>query len=211
MTPYETFCLWTGLKAHFSHKNYDFFKYRGKTTNNQNHDVFMARPDKHVYVKLVQTIPEADMLDYFVSNLFFNSALTAYQMLDRERDKVHTAWRSKIESFNYKFPQELKASIESAHGDKAELLTWNGKRQPVLLSRFRSGRLGAISLIVIDSALDEKIFALWDQTGRDVVLWPMQGTQLKKLRPFVVPKVNFPQCKKVVMEMLSDNSLTSGE
>ena len=70
MEPIDVYIMYCAMKAHFSRKDYDFFKYRGKTKISR--DSFFKRKDRHFFVKISKKYREYDFIkDYFVSNFDF--------------------------------------------------------------------------------------------------------------------------------------------
>ena len=50
MEPIDVYIMYCAMKAHFSRKDYDFYKYGGKTKVSR--DSFYKRKDRHFFVKL---------------------------------------------------------------------------------------------------------------------------------------------------------------
>ena len=67
MEPVDIYLMYCALKAHFSDRSYDYFKYDGKTRVSRNS--FYKRKDRFFFVKLSRKYKEyIDIKNYLIAN-----------------------------------------------------------------------------------------------------------------------------------------------
>ena len=65
MTPIEVYKTYLAFKNHFTKKNYDYFKYCGKT--NASRDAFNKRKDRYFFERMSRKKTDEEIRHYFLA------------------------------------------------------------------------------------------------------------------------------------------------
>ena len=106
MSSFDCYVIYLAIKAHFSRKTYDYFKYNGHIKASQ--DKFNERPDVYFFEKLAKSYTKKELEPYFVSNFLSNSNLWVGEM----NDKNFLDWKKKIQSISYLYENDLKTIVD---------------------------------------------------------------------------------------------------
>ena len=102
MSAFDCYVIYLALKAHFSRKGYDYFKYNGRTKASVEN--FNVRKDRYFFEKLTKRYSKEEIESYFVSNYLSNSNLWVGEM----NDKNFLDWKKRIQSISYLYENDLK-------------------------------------------------------------------------------------------------------
>ena len=106
MTPIEVYKTYLAFKNHFTKKNYDYFKYCGKT--NASRDAFNKRKDRYFFERMSRKKTDEEIRHYFLANFVECSDPDALWIGDiiRNGNDYHTSWLKRYQGMTYLFENE---------------------------------------------------------------------------------------------------------
>ena len=166
MEPIDVYIMYCAMKAHFSRKDYDFFKYGGKTKVSR--DSFWKRKDRFFFVKLSKKYKtEIEIRNYLVSN--FIKDKSGY--IANFSEENYKSWLLRRSGFFEQFVIEMKPFIKEFE----PLFEVKGSSHPKLLKEFLGSRVSLETMLVLDELVS--FSKKWDQQLEDDIVW----VDLKKL------------------------------
>ena len=165
MTGYEAFCLYTGLKLHFT-SSYDYFKYNGKVRVTI--DSFDNRKDKYFFHKISRKYSNEEFEQFLVANFLHNPGVWIGKLLDEEANTRYAEYQKNIQSLSYIFENECKDLFDMLD-DPNEILKTSGEH-PVLLKKALRGEVSLQTIYILNSILN--FFPMWKNKIEDTIVWP---------------------------------------
>ena len=166
MEAIDVYIMYCAMKAHFSRKDYDFFKYGGKTKVSR--DSFWKRKDRFFFVKLSKKYKtEIEIRNYLVSN--FIKDKSGY--IANFSEENYKSWLLRRSGFFEQFVIEMKPFIKEFE----PLFEVKGSSHPKLLKEFLGSRVSLETMLVLDELVS--FSKKWDQQLEDDIVW----VDLKKL------------------------------
>ena len=166
MEPIDVYIMYCAMKAHFSRKDYDFFKYGGKTKVSR--DSFWKRKDRFFFVKLSKKYKtEIEIRNYLVSN--FIKDKSGY--IANFSEENYKSWLLRRSGFFDQFVIEMKPFINEFE----PLFEVKNSSHPKLLKEFLGSRVSLETMLVLDELVS--FSKKWDQQLEDDIVW----VDLKKL------------------------------
>lgn len=166
MEPIDVYIMYCAMKAHFSRKDYDFFKYGGKTKVSR--DSFWKRKDRFFFVKLSKKYKtEIEIRNYLVSN--FIKDKSGY--IANFSEENYNSWLLRRSGFFDQFIIEMKPFIKEFE----PLFEVKGSSHPKLLKEFLGSRVSLETMLVLDELVS--FSKKWDKQLEDDIVW----VDLKKL------------------------------
>jgi len=166
MEPIDVYIMYCAMKAHFSRKDYDFFKYGGKTKVSR--DSFWKRKDRFFFVKLSKKYKtEIEIRNYLVSN--FIKDKSGY--IANFSEENYNSWLLRRSGFFEQFVIEMKPFIKEFE----PLFEVKGSSHPKLLKEFLGSRVSLETMLVLDELVS--FSKKWDKQLEDDIIW----VDLKKL------------------------------
>ena len=107
MNAFDCYVIYLAIKAHFTRKNYDYFKYNGRVR--ASNEKFVERSDVYFFEKLSKKYTKKELESYFVSNFLSNSNLWVGDM----NEKNFLDWKKKIQSISYMFQSDLETILNT--------------------------------------------------------------------------------------------------
>lgn len=104
LSAYETYVMYLAIKMHFTQKNYDYIKYRGKVSASP--DTFATRRDKYMFQKLSRQHNADEMLGFLVAN-FIKENVWVGDLLTNEASEIYSEYKYRTQSFTYLFTNEI--------------------------------------------------------------------------------------------------------
>ena len=178
---YSAFCLWHGLKLHFTTKSYDWVKYHGKCSISK--EQFLNKKEKYVFYKLSRNYSYEDLKSYFVSNLFENPKVWWGELNTNECVEVYNSFNKRKQALTYQFEQDiihLFGKVERPN----DIFTVKDGQEPLLLKEIYYGNIAPETMVIINSFTN--IFDVWDKQIQDDIVYPAFVFRCKKYEPFVV-------------------------
>lgn len=103
LSPLEIYQRYVALKQHFFSEKYDFITSNGRSPASQSS--FDRRNDKAFFHVMARTnFP----LLYLLANFIQRDAWIGEMIKNPDSDKAYVEWRNRVQSFTYRFKQELK-------------------------------------------------------------------------------------------------------
>lgn len=166
MEPIDVYIMYCAMKAHFSRKDYDFFKYGGKTKVSR--DSFWKRKDRFFFVKLSKKYKtEIEIRNYLVSN--FIKDKSGY--IANFSEENYKSWLLRRSGFFDQFIIEMKPFIKEFE----PLFEVKNSSHPKLLKEFLGSRVSLETMLVLDELVS--FSKKWDKQLEDDIVW----VDLKKL------------------------------
>ena len=166
MEAIDVYIMYCAMKAHFSRKDYDFFKYGGKTKVSR--DSFWKRKDRFFFVKLSKKYKtEIEIRNYLVSN--FIKDKSGY--IANFSEENYNSWLLRRSGFFDQFIIEMKPFIKEFE----PLFEVKNSSHPKLLKEFLGSRVSLETMLVLDELVS--FSKKWDKQLEDDIIW----VDLKKL------------------------------
>jgi hypothetical protein len=183
------------IKLHFT-SDYDYFKYSGKTRA-ITESTFNARSDSFFFRKIERRYSDEDLTNYFVSNFIGNKqSKWIGELSSVNSEKVYVEWKKKIESFSYKFKEEMTTMRDSVDDITEAWSVVNGAH-PTALKMYMANKLCAESMIAVNRVIG--YIPMWDANVTDTIIYPEVSRSIKKYDGFL--KLNYDQIKQVMQEV----------
>lgn len=194
MTGYEAFCLYTGLKLHFT-SSYDFFKYNGKVKASV--DSFDNRRDKYYFHKISRKYNKEEFEQFLVANFLHDPGIWIGKLMDEEANDRYLQYQKVIQSLAYIFENECRdlfGSVESSN----ELFKTNGEH-PLLLKKALRSEVSIQTVFILNSLIN--FVPKWNEKIQDTIVWPNYNNLLSKYSGFL--KVDMTKYKMILKKVLT--------
>jgi hypothetical protein len=178
LTGYEAFCLYTGLKLHFT-SSYDFFKYNGKVRVTV--DSFDNRKDKYYFHKISRKYNKEEFTDFLVANFLHSPGVWIGKLLDEDANERYVEYQKTIQSLGYIFENECRELFESVE-DPNEVIKTSGEH-PVLLKKALRSEVSLQTVYILNSILS--FIPMWKSKITDTIVWPNFETKINKYSGFL--------------------------
>lgn len=188
MTPFEAYCLYINLKNHFTQKDYDFIKYKGKSRLKPTS--YEKRKDKLFFEKLAK---HEDLIGFLVANFVVDPKQWVREIAYSENaERLYTEWLRKQQALTYTIKQELEDI------DLKKDLKQGDESHPILFQKYLGKSVSLETLCVLLDLCDA--IKLWDSYMEYDPVWEDEGLKVKKYLPFV--KYDKEKVKKICLEKL---------
>ena len=178
MTGYEAFCLYTGLKLHFT-SSYDFFKYNGKVRVTV--DAFDNRKDKYYFHRIARKYNKEEFTDFLVANFLDNPGVWIGKLLDEEANERYVQYQKNMQSLSYIFEEDCRHLFDSLDNPN-DILKTNGEH-PVLLKKAFRGEVSIQTVYILNQILN--FVPVWKQKIVDTIVWSNYENKLNKYSGFI--------------------------
>jgi hypothetical protein len=194
LTGYEAFCLYTGLKLHFT-SSYDFFKYNGKVRVTI--DAFDNRKDKYFFHRLSRKYDKEQLEQFLIANFLHDPGVWIGKLLDEEANTRYVEYQKNIQSLSYIFENECR-ELFSMLENPNEILKTSGEH-PVLLKKALRGEVSIQTVFILNSLIN--FIPKWQEKIQDTVVWPNYDKLLLNYRGFLKYDIN--KCKQILRKVVS--------
>jgi hypothetical protein len=195
---FEAFCLYHGLKLHFTSKSYHYIKYNGKT--NVSKDSFLKRKDKYSFYRLSRKYDILELKDYLISNFVYGKSSWIGEMLSVEAEEIYKKWMKKNQSLSYVFNNDVNKLLDSV--DKPDdLFVIKSGGYPKILMHVMEENISLETFIILNDILN--FFPMFDKKIQEDIIWPNFKLKCEKYSPFLT----YDKCKykKTLMEIIKEN------
>ena len=198
MNSYEAYTLYLAIKLHFTSDNYDFYRHNAKV--NSTFNTFLKRNDRFFFHKLTTKYTREEMLEYFVSNFFYNSKTWIGNLVRADGETIYNKWKKYNQSFTYNFRADC-VLLSNVINDNSirfdDVFRVHSGQHPRLLRLLLSEKISVQTIIILDKVLS--FIKRWDKEIAENVIWPEKSFKIKKLSPFI--KFNLTKCKFIMKEV----------
>lgn len=190
MDAFQAYKTYLALKSHFNNKNYDYFKYNGRTKASQK--TFEKRTDKYFFHKLSKN---GDCVNYLVANFLEGDAWVGDLVNEQTAEKIYRNWRKRIESLTYTFTNDL----DLLNDDYNTNLTVIEGQHPLLLKLLLRNEITPETFLILNDITP--FFSCWNRRVEDKIIWPTTQLKMKKYRPFFT--IDLEKYKSIVLKRFS--------
>lgn len=190
MDAFQAYKIYLALKSHFNNKNYDYFKYNGRTRASIK--TFENRSDKYFFSKLAR---HSDCVNYLASNFFEGDCWVGDLVNESVAEKTYRKWRKRIESLTYVFTNDLDRLNDCYD---TNLIPVDGQYPPLLKMYLRK-EISPETLLILNDITP--FFNTWNRRITDKVIWPTHYSKLRKYRPFFT--IDLDKYKQIVLKRFS--------
>jgi hypothetical protein len=104
MSAIDVYRDFIALRLHFNSRNYNYFKYGGKTSL----DLTKFKRYEKLLIKLEKKCPYPEYKDYIISILSIDNEVWVTDLLTEETNEIYTRWKKRTQALTYTFKEELK-------------------------------------------------------------------------------------------------------
>ena len=151
MNGYDTYKTYLAIKQHFSNRNYDFFKYKGKVRASELS--YEARKDKYFFEKASKKFDHEEFIDYIVANITRNSDSWIGNLLQENNQVNYKKWQKVIESMTYTFKQDMDV-IYNYEEDFNKVFTMDDNKHPLLFRLHARNKISLETAVILDDVIN---------------------------------------------------------
>jgi hypothetical protein len=189
MSAFDVYVTYLAIKAHFTRKNYDYFKYGGRIKTSE--EKFHNRNDRYFFEKLSKKMGKQELEHYFVSNFLATSNFWVGYM----DEKYFIEWQKRAQSISYLFSNDLD-KILNTETDLNEALKCKNGRHSVLLKMFLADKIMLETMVLLNRKVN--FVKRYDQILSQDPIWGRISELIKRYDPFV--KMNNAKIKDIILQ-----------
>ena len=195
MKPFEVYKSYLAFKNHFSKKNYDYFKYCGKSRASL--DSFHRRKDRYFFERTSRQKSDDEIKAYFVANFVECTDPESLWIgeIIRNGEDVYMNWLKKIQSLYYTFKTEVEVFIHKENF--TSLFVCKKGRHPEILKKYLEGAISLETMVILDMILNYS--DNFDKKLDDPV-WETVSLRILKYKPFL--NIDVAKYKKLMQEIV---------
>ena len=194
MTPIEVYKTYLAFKNHFTKKNYDYFKYCGKT--NASSSAFNKRKDRYFFERMSRKKDEDEIKQFFLANFIEcddPERLWIGEII-RSGNDYHSSWLKRFQGLTYLFENESEFITKQNFED---LFSVKGYSHPEILKKYLQKDISIETMVILDTMLNyTKDF----NKKMSAPVWEPVGLKIKKYKPFL--NINIDRFKEILIERL---------
>jgi len=201
MTGYDAFCVYLGLKLHFTSNSYDYFKFNGKTKSSVK--VFNNRKDRYFFDKLAKKRGK-DVFGYLVANFVARGDFWVGELFDDEDEMIFVEWKRRMQSLTMVFTEDINKIIKemsssSMHFDDI-FVSEEGTHPPIMKMVLRED-ISIETFIIMNKILG--FFKQFDRDMDDDLLWDELKKKCLNYESFVALK-DINKYRKILINKLKE-------
>lgn len=195
MQPWDAYLLYNALKLHFESDTYDALKYNFKTSAKAKS--FVMRKDRFFFAKLAKKYPtREEMIDFLVANFVATTqTLWSGELVKPEADSTYMEWRGRMETFTYRFIQDLE-TIANRSTSLDTVLTSKGNQYPLVVQLANSKEIMLETVVAIDLLTN----FMQDAKVTETIFWPGLARKIHKYRPFISQKTDLKKMRQAIIQ-----------
>lgn len=193
MDPISCYKTYLSIKNHFSKRDYDFFKYNGKTKVSEK--TFYSKKDRFWFEKLSRKKSDKEIIDFFVSNYSSSDDPSNLWIgnIIKEGESIYEDWIGKRNNLPNIFYDEISNRLTKENFESYFQIQNN--RHPILLKDYLKKEICIETLIILDKILRFK--KDFDNKIIDPI-WETVSLKMEKYSPFL--NVDIFKYKKILKE-----------
>ena len=180
---FKAYQKYLAVKGHFTRKDYDYFKYKGKIKASESS--FKKRNDRYHFAKL-ENKHKKDLLPFLVSNMVVSSEVWVGELLSENSEKIYKKWQKKIESLKYTFRTDmskLRDLIELHDYEFDDLFKMKDNDHPIIFKQLMTEEISLESFVILDRILN--FISYFDKKMLDDPIWTMYNVKIVKYQRFI--------------------------
>jgi hypothetical protein len=195
VTPFEVYKNYLAFKNHFTKKEYDYFKYCGKSRASL--DSFHKRKDRFFFEKTSRQKSDDEIKYYFVANFVecSDSQTLWIGEIIKNGESTYKEWMKKIQSLSYLFQTEVNIFINKENFN--QLFECKKGQHPELLKMYLQKAITLETMVILDAILN--YVKDFDSKLTDPV-WETVSLKIKKYTPFL--NIDVAKYKKTLKEIV---------
>jgi len=191
MSAFECYKEYVALKNHFTQKNYDYIKYKGKTSVRA--DSFNTRKDKIFFEKLAK---HKDPKGFILANLIEDQKVwikdLAYNEVAQTR---YNDWIKRTESLTYMFKSDL-SKLKENFDDNFVVEEYD---HPYLLKLYLRKEISIETLVILVEVTS--CFKHWNKKLEEDPVWDQVSFKIKKYKSFL--NFDTAKIKSIIVDKFS--------
>ena len=195
MSPFEVYSNFLAFKNHFTKKNYDYFKYCGKTRASL--DSFHKRKDRYFFDKISRQKNDEEIKSFFVANFAECNDPERLWIGDiiRNGEDTYSNWLKKSQSLTYLFKTECEVFVSKENFEN--LFDCKNGNHPEILKKYLQKALTLETLVILNMILN--YVNDFDKKMNDPV-WEMVSLKIQKYQSFI--QIDISKYKKILKEII---------
>jgi len=183
---FKAYIDYLALKKHFTTKNYDYHKYRGKVK--ASFQAFQTRKDVFFFYKLSK---KDDPHKILLANIVTNPKSCIRDIVEESGEENYISWEKRVQSLTYLFKTELNALNEDY---KSNFVVANGQH-PRLMTLYLQKKISLETITILASI--SRVLEYWETEVVDKIVAGDIITLIRKYYPFLqVDEKKFSQIVK---------------
>jgi hypothetical protein len=180
---FKAYQKYVAVKSHFKQKNFDYFKYAGKTRVSENN--FLQRRDRYYFAKLERK-HKKDLLYFLVSNIIEDNDIWIGDLLSEQAEKRFMNWKRRVESLKYNFKKDM--GVIRDYMDKHDIsfddvFRVSNSDHPVIFKLLMTDDISLESFVILDQCI--KFISRLNKKLVDDPIWSMYNEKIIKYSRFV--------------------------
>ncbi len=194
MTPIEVYKTYLAFKNHFTKKNYDYFKYCGKT--NASVGAFNKRKDRYFFERMSRKKDEEEIKQFFLANFIECTDPDRLWIgeIIRNGNDYYGSWLKRFQGLTYLFENESEFITKKNFED---LFLVKGYSHPEILKKYLQGDVSIETMVILDMMVN--YVKDFNKKLSDPV-WETVGLKIKKYKPFL--NISIDKFKEILIEKL---------
>ena len=195
MTDFETYKTYLAFKNHFTKKDYDYFKYCGRSRASISS--FHKRKDRYFFERLSRQKNDDEIKAYFVANFVEcddPDRLWIGEII-RSGEDTYTNWMKRSQSLFYLFKTEIEVFIRKDNFE--ELFDCKTGNHPEILKKHLQKAISIETITILDLILE--FTKRFDKKLTDPV-WEFISLRIQKYKPFI--NIDVEKYKEVLKEIV---------
>ena len=195
MTDFETYKTYLAFKNHFTKKDYDYFKYCGRSRASISS--FHKRKDRYFFERLSRQKNDDEIKAYFVANFVEcddPDRLWIGEII-RSGEDTYTNWMKRSQSLFYLFKTEIEVFIRKDNFE--ELFDCKTGNHPEILKKHLQKAISIETITILDLILE--FTKRFDKKLTDPV-WEFISLRIRKYKPFI--NIDVEKYKEVLKEIV---------
>jgi len=195
VTDFETYKTYLAFKNHFTKKDYDYFKYCGRSRASISS--FHKRKDRYFFERLSRQKNDDEIKAYFVANFVEcddPDRLWIGEII-RSGEDTYTNWMKRSQSLFYLFKTEIEVFIRKDNFEK--LFDCKTGNHPEILKKHLQKAISIETITILDLILE--FTKKFDKKLTDPV-WEFISLRIQKYKPFI--NIDVEKYKEVLKEIV---------
>jgi hypothetical protein len=202
MTGYDAFCIYLGLKLHFTKESYDYIKFNGKTKANVK--TYNNRKDRHFFDKLAKT-QKKDVFGFLVANFVARGDFWVGDIFDDDAEKIFIEWKKRLQSLTMVFSEDINKLIKEMSKYEMnfdDIFVSDNGRHPLLMKMVLREEIAIESFIIMNKFL--RFDQQFNKDMEDDLIWLELRLKCQKYEPFVAIK-DTTKHRKILLNKLEES------